>query len=133
MALAILHDTPIRSETDKDNLILSAIWRIRKAFGCKQSEFVGYWKSARFVTVGPRDCYVRLWRHPENGVLAAASTLTRDTANVRIGFNMEGLGLPGRVSVRDVRADKALRMDRNSVSLILESQDWTLIWIRPDA
>jgi hypothetical protein len=129
--LALLHDVPVRSENERDFAILTSIWRVREAFGCNQAEFIGYWKGGDLVSVEPEGCRVSLWRHPTNGVLAAVANLTREPAGVRVTFNLEGLGLPHKVSAEDVRSNQPLKTEAGRVRLKLPSQGWSLAWIGP--
>jgi hypothetical protein len=130
--LALLHDVPVRSENERDFAILTSIWRVREAFGCDEAEFVGYWKADDLVSVEPEGCHVSLWRHPTHGVLAVAANLTREPADVQVEFNLDGLGLPDKVSAEDSRARQPLKMEAAGIRLGLPSQGWTLVWIRPD-
>lgn len=133
VALAIIHDVPVRSENDRDLAILSSIWRVREAFDCREAEFVGYWKNSAFVTATPTGARVSLWRHPKNGVLAAVSNLTRKDAKVRLTFNLRNLGLPAKVAANDARTNTPCRVAGNQITVDLKAQAWTLIRIRPDA
>ncbi len=128
--LALLHDVPVRSESERDFAILTSIWRVREAFGCKDAEFIGYWKAGDLVKVEPQGCYASLWRHPTNGVLAAVTNLTREAAQVRLSLNLDKLGLPQAIAAEDARAGKPLPAHENRLSVELKSQGWTLVWIR---
>ena len=132
VALALIHDVPVRSENEKDFAILTTIWRVREAFGCKDAEFVGYWKAGPLVTVEPKGCRASLWRHPKNGVLAAVANLSRQQADVRMGLDLRKLGLGGRSSAEDARSKRALPVKGNEVSLSLPSQGWMLVWLRAE-
>ena len=128
--LALLHDVPVRSEGERDFAILASIWRVREAFGCKEAEFIGYWKAGDLVKVEPQGCYASLWRHPANGVLAALANLTREPANLQVTLNLEGLGLSQEISAEDARAGTPLPTEGNRLSVDLKSQGWTLVRIQ---
>ncbi|HUT93444.1 MAG TPA: glycoside hydrolase domain-containing protein [Thermoguttaceae bacterium] len=127
--LALLHDVPVRSEGERDFAILSSIWRVREAFGCKDAEFIGYWKAGDLVKIEPQGCYASLWRHPTSGVLAAVANLRREPADVRVTFDRQKLGLGPQMSAEDARTGKPFQVDGNRLSLGLGPQGWTLVRI----
>lgn len=131
--LALLHDVPVRSEKESDLALLSSLWRAREAFGCKDAEFVGYWKSAPLVTVSPEGCRASLWRHPRSGVLAVIANITREPTEVTAHFSLDALGLQGRINARDALTGASLPIDAGRLSLSLPSQDWRLVHIRSGA
>jgi len=130
-ALALLHDVPVRSENEKDLAVLASIWRVRESFGCDGAEFVGYWKSDPLVKVRPAGCYASLWRHPRHGVLAAVANFTRQPAEIELALARKKLGLADGATAEDARAGKPLKLQGDRVSVKLDSQGWTLIWLRP--
>jgi hypothetical protein len=130
--LALLHDVPVRSENERDFAVLTSIWRVREAFGCREAEFIGYWRVGDLVQVEPPGCHASLWRHPASGVLAAVANLTREPADVRLTFDRQGLDLSGQLSAQDARAGKPLRAEGMRVSVPLASQGWALVWVRTD-
>jgi hypothetical protein len=129
--LALLHDVPVRSENERDFAILTSIWRVREAFGCDEAQFVGYWKAKDLVSVKPQGCHASLWRHPTGRVLTVVANLTREPADVQVGFNLDGLGLPDKVSTKDARANERLKTEAGRIRLKLPSQGWTLVRIWP--
>ena len=74
VALAILHDVPVRCEKDADFDAIATIYRIRDAFRCDQATFHGYWEADSPIRVTGDDCYASYWRHPTNGILLAVPT-----------------------------------------------------------
>lgn len=128
--LALLHDVPVRAESLRDLELLSEIWRVREAFGCKESEFLPYWRNADLVQVSPADCYVSLWRHPQNGLLAVVANLSRQRATVRATLSLEELQLPPVVSARNAHSQQQIAVERGAITVDLASQAWRLVWLR---
>ena len=125
VALAIIHDVPARGGEE-----LARIWRVREAFGCQQAKFIGYWNADRLVKVTPEECYASLWLRPKSGVLAAVSNLSRKSAAVTVEFRLDKLGLPNNVHAQDARTNAVLQIAAGRVSVPLESQAWTFVWVR---
>lgn len=128
-AIALLHDVPVRSENLNDLEVESALWNLREEFGCKAAEWLPYWRNAEHVDISPADCFVSLYRHPENGVLAYVSNLSKQDAEVQITLKAETLGLPAGLAARDALSAAALPMQDGTVALAIPSQDWRVIWV----
>jgi hypothetical protein len=128
--LALLHDVPVRSENERDFAVLTSIWRVREAFGCKDAEFIGYWNAGNLVQVEPQGCYASLWVHPTNGILAVVANLTRKPAEVHVALSWEQLGPATQLTAEDVRLAKPLDFQGRRFSVALKPQGWTLVWIR---
>ena len=131
VAIALLHDVPVRSEKDKDFDVIAQIYRIREAFGCKDAQFTGYWQTADLVKIDPAECYVSLWRHPENGVLAVVSNLSRAAADITVALDTGALGLGHGFTADDARSRKPVTVEKGAFGVPLPSQQWTLVWLKP--
>jgi hypothetical protein len=131
VAIALLHDVPVRSEKDADFDIIAGIYRTREAFDCAGARFIGYWETGDLVDVEPADCYASLWQHPENGALAVVSNLSRQDARVRVWLNSAALGLRAGVTAEDTRTRVAVPIVDGVFARDVPSQQWTLVWIRP--
>jgi hypothetical protein len=131
VAIAMLHDVPVRGEKDADMEVLGGIYRVREAFGCREAEFVGYWENADLVSVSPSDCYVSLWKHPRNGVLAAVSNLSREAADIVVTAKGAALGLGDAFTAHDARHERPVPVRYQAFTVSLPSQQWTLVWLKP--
>ncbi|MDJ0521143.1 MAG: DUF6067 family protein [Planctomycetota bacterium] len=129
LALALLHDVPVRSEKDADIDILAQVYRIRDAFGCRESEFAGYWEVGNRIRVSGRDCHASYWKHPKHGVLVVISNLSKETTKLEITFDLAALGIGSAVSAYDERRGKPLPLTGGTLQLALPSQQWTLVRI----
>ena len=132
-AIALLHDVPVRTEKLPDLELQSALWELREEFGCKEAEWLPYWENPEYVTISPADCYVSLYRHAQNGVLAYVSNLSREDTVVEVALNTRGLGLPLQLSARDALTGEAVTVENGRMKLPLPSEGWQAIWARPGA
>ncbi|MBI4027761.1 MAG: hypothetical protein HY360_22435 [Verrucomicrobia bacterium] len=131
-AMTLLHDIPIRSHNSESALrFLSSLWRVRDEFGCKQAEWLPYWKNSEFVMVETRHAYVSFHRHPAHGALAIVSNLGKQRAKVKARFDLVRLGLPPNVTATDALTKEAIPIQNGRVTLDLDSVDWKLVWIKP--
>ncbi|MCK4981387.1 MAG: hypothetical protein KAS17_00615 [Victivallaceae bacterium] len=128
--LGLIHDVSTRSENEKDLAIQTVIWQIRDKFGCKAAKFLGYWENRDLVKVTPDNCYVSLWLHQDNGVLAVVNNLSSEETDIHVDLNLRKLGLPEKVHAEDVRHSKVINMEKGKFSLKLKPQNWTIVWIK---
>jgi len=135
-ATTLLHDVPIRAMDDVPELweITRNLWRLRERFGAREAEKLFYWNNRDYVRVSPDKCYATLLKHRTNGVLAFISNLSPDKQTVDVTFNLEALGLAGkRLDVFNALTDEAVAMtDDGKLSILLGSEEWTYVWLRPD-
>jgi len=145
LATTLLHDIPLRPSTPggeqpahpgKDYFQLAIkLWKLRDRFGAKEAEKLFYWKNAEYVKVSPEKCYVTLFKHPKNGVLAFISNLRRDARRVTVRFDLDKLNLNGRkLRVFNALDGTPVAMTADGeISLKLDSEDWAYIWLSPGA
>lgn len=131
VAIAMLHDVPVRCEKDADFDTITQIYRIRATFGCREAQFLGYWENADLVELSPSECYTSLWRHPRNGVLVAVSNLSRADTEVAVRLDGKALGLGTAFTAEDARNEAVLPVDGQTFTVALPSQRWVLVWLRP--
>ena len=136
-ATSLLHDIPVRIRAQDTEYfdIMSRLWKVREQFGMKTAEKLFYWKNAEYVRVQPGKCYATLFKHPNNGVLAFISNLSRDAQTVTAQLNLDRLGLRGRATgVLNALTNEALAMTPDGkLSVPLGSEDWIYVWLRPKA
>ncbi|MGC9318786.1 MAG: glycoside hydrolase domain-containing protein [Armatimonadota bacterium] len=135
LGLSMLHDVPTRAENLADLELLSEVWRVREEFGCDgpgaEAQFVGYWELGGLASAEPEGAYVSLWRHSDNGLLALFDNLGREDTTVEVAFDLDALGI-AEASAADAISGEPLKMQEGAVSLQLASQDWRLVWLRPE-
>jgi hypothetical protein len=132
VALAILHDVPVRPEKPADLNVISALWKVRDEFGVKQARWLPYWSNQDVVKVAPKNCYVSLFAHPEGRVLVYVSNLGKATADVRLSLNLDKLALPANVTAKDAISKAAVKMENGDITLNIPAQDYRIIWVAAD-
>jgi hypothetical protein len=130
MALALIHDVPIRVEKLDDLDLQSSFWALREAFRVKEAQWWPYWNNAEVVTVSPAECYVSLYQHPANGVLAFVANLSRKAADVQLALDTRKLGLAKPLAAQDGLSRESIPVKENKMELSLRSQGWRIVWIR---
>ena len=119
-----------------DTQLFSLICRARDQFSVDEAKRVLYYEGVeKYATIAPgsEQCYTTLYLHPENGVLAFVTNLSAGTQSVHMNFSLDELGLSsGNLEVLDMMYDRkhALGAD-GSVSLDLDSERWTYLWLKP--
>jgi hypothetical protein len=146
-ASLLLHDVPVRPNTtglDQRKQELSAntnytrtlmkIWKVRDHFPSKETTKLFYWDNQEYVSVSPAKCYSTLLTHQQNGVLAFVTNLTPDAQAVDVELNLKKLGIDTRkLDVINVLSGEPIKMDKNGkLTLPLESEQWTYLWLRPE-
>jgi len=129
VALAILHNVPVRPEKPADLDAISTLWKVRDDFGVKQARWLPYWSNADVVKVATKDCYVSLFAHPQGRVLAIVSNLSKEKTDVRLSLNLDKLDLPANVSAKDAVSKAALKIQTGDITINIPPQDYRIIWI----
>ena len=133
-AISLLHDIPVRprvQDTEYYDLMMK-LFKMREQFGMKKAKKIFYWNNQDYIKVSPEKCYATLFEHPDNGVLAFISNLSRDAQNVNIRFKLAKLGLDNEnLKVFNPLTQKAIKISSDGkVSVQLNSEDWIYIWLR---
>jgi hypothetical protein len=129
VALAILHDVPVRPEKPADLDAISTLWKVRDEFGVKQARWLPYWSNPDVVKAETKDCYVSLFAHPQGRVLAIVSNLSKEKTDVRLSLNLDKLDLPANVSAKDAVSKAALKIQTGDIIINIPPQDYRIIWI----
>jgi hypothetical protein len=129
VALAILHNVPVRPEKPADLDAISSLWKVRDHFGVKQARWLPYWSNADVVKVQTKDCYISLFAHPQGRVLAIVSNLSKEKTDVRLSLNLDKLDLPANVSAKDAVSKAALKIQNGDITINIPAQDYRIIWI----
>ncbi len=129
LALALLHDVPVRPEKLEDLKVLSSLWQIRDRFGVKQARWLPYWSNQDAVTAAPKDCHASLFVHPDGRVLVYVSNLGKTAADVRLSLSLYKLALPANVIAKDAISKAAVKMENGVITLNIPAQDYRVIWV----
>lgn len=130
VALAILHDVPVRPEKPADLDAISALWKVRGDFGIKQARWLPYWSNQDVVKVETKDCYVSLFAHPQGRVLAIVSNLSKEKTDVRVTFDLAKLGLKSPMKAKDAVTGASMAINGDGlITLSMPSQDNRVVWL----
>jgi hypothetical protein len=129
VALAILHDVPVRPEKPADLDAISSLWKVRDDFGVRQARWLPYWSNADVVKVATKDCYASLFAHPQGRVLAVVSNLSKEKTDVRLSLDPGKLGLPVSYGAKDAVSKAALKIQNSDITINIPPQDYRIIWI----
>jgi len=127
MAIALLHDVPVRCEKDSDFATIARIYRIRDEFGCDDAVFHGYWESDPPIRAVAEGGHASYWQHPTNGILVVVSNLSMGPRSVRLEVDRVRLGLGEGMQAVDVRVGGALVVEAGACTVQLAPQSWTLL------
>jgi hypothetical protein len=132
VALAILHDVPVRPEKPADLDAISLLWKVRDEFGVKQARWLPYWSNQNAVKVETKDCYASLFAHPDGRVLVYVSNLSKAAADVRLSLSLDKLALPANVTAKDAISKAAVKIQNGDITLNIPAQDYRIIWVAAD-
>jgi hypothetical protein len=127
VALAILHDVPVRCEKDADFDTIATIYRIRVSFRCDQATFHGYWETDSPIRLTGHNCYASYWRHPTNGILLAVSNVAAEPGTTRLDLDINGLDMGPAIRATDMRSGSPIPVDEDTIRVYLPGQSWTLV------
>jgi hypothetical protein len=130
-ALALVHDVPVRCESDDDMAAIASVYRIRSAFGCSHARFHGYWDLKSPVRAQTDGCWASSWLHPRNGVLVAVANLAPEERKVHVQVDWMALPKAPAYGVHDMRTGTVIGTDKQGFTIPLASQSWGLVWLRP--
>ncbi|MBT3380012.1 MAG: LamG domain-containing protein [Lentisphaerae bacterium] len=131
VAIAILHDVPVRCEQDSDFETIAGIYRVRDEFGCEEARFHGYWESDSAIGLDGESCYASYWQHQQNGVLVAVSNLSAEPQDVRLIPDLPRLGLGSAAGAVNLRPKGgAVSASGDAFTVPLGPQAWTLIQLQ---
>ncbi len=133
-AISLLHDIPVRMRAQDTEYVdlMQKLFKMRDDFAIKEARKLFYWNNHKYVSVSPEKCYASLFLHPENGVLAFVSNLSRDPQTVSVQLNLLQLDLDNdRLQAADPLTGQALDISSTGAfTLPLASEDWMYVWIR---
>ena len=154
-AISLLHDVPVRLNQgggplpviDKDGTLarelpqgksedceyfelLPKLWKIRDDFGMTEARKLFYWKNQEYVSVQPAACYATLFVHPQNGILALVSNLSREKQEVEVQLQLDKLGQLGARQALLVPENQSIPLQNGKLILPLASEDYQYIWIK---
>jgi len=127
VALALLHDVPVRPEYLSDLDRISQLWRARDEFGVKQARWLPYWRNGEVVQVEPAGCYASLYVHPQGRVLAFVSNLGAQAVAVRCRFDLAKLGLGQTATARDALSNTPLGLQDGTVTFDLPAGAYRVV------
>ncbi len=130
-AFTLLHDVPVRPHNADEDLDLAAeIWRAMDAFDRQNAKWIPYWRNHDYIRVSPKNAHASIYRHPENGVLAAISNMDNKRKTVTARLNMKELGLRASANAKDTLKNKTVPIRDGVLEFPLSSLEWRLIRIR---
>jgi hypothetical protein len=130
-ALSLLHDVLIRPDDVYELASEAPIWKLADEFGRKEARWLPYWSNAEYVSVGPADCYVSLYRHPTHGVLVVVSNLGKNAAAATVTLNLKKLDLPAKLTAVDGLMHTPVTIRDGRIEQSLASVGWAMIWVQP--
>jgi hypothetical protein len=131
MAIALLHDVPVRAENLNDLDLCASLWDLREGFGVKEAEWLPYWRNEEYVTCSGENCHVSLWKRSDGGVLAVVSNLGEEPADVEVALDLQELGLANGLTARDALAGETVSVDGGRTVLPIPGQDFRVVRVEP--
>ena len=94
LALAVVHDTAVRTQNARELAELAAVWRQRDALRCDTAEFLGYWDARCPVQAREAGVLVSCYRRSDGRVVAVAANLTDHASAVTLEWRGTAAGAP---------------------------------------
>jgi hypothetical protein len=126
LAMALLHDVPVRPFSPTEIETSARIWQAFDALGRKDAQWIPYWENAKCVSVTPREARVSLYNRPGRGLMAVVVNTGRKACRVDVSFKLDTLQQPAELKARNVMTARPLEYSRAQLSLMLEPLDFTL-------
>ena len=127
MALALLHDVPVRPGSMADLHELARLWRAFDELGRHEAAWLPYWDSGRYVRTGPAGVKASLYNRPGKGFLVVIANTTPKKCRAEVTFDLATLKQPGELTARDVLTGRELALSAGRLELPLESLGFVVV------
>ena len=108
------------------------VWMLKDEFGCREAEFIPFWRNADVVGLNDERFYASLWLHRGKAALIVVSNLNGKATDVELTVALNELGLAGRrLRVYDALTDDDYTVDGNVVHLTIPGAQYRFIRIEP--
>lgn len=105
MALALLHDVPVRPSSMKDLEELSKIWKLWDQLGRHEADWIPYWAEDNRIKTSRPEIKVSLYNRPGRGLAAVVVNTSGQQVQAEVELNLAGLGHPKPLRARNVLTD----------------------------
>lgn len=127
MAVALLHDVPVRPGNMNDLEELAKIWKLWEQFGRHEAQWIPYWtQDARIKTNRP-EIKVSLYNRPGKGLVAVVVNTGGQEAEAEVKLDLAALGHPKPLRARNVLTDAELPFAEGRLQAKLPSLGLLLI------
>ncbi len=125
----LLHDVLVRclgQSLEEESLL----WKTMDNFGRKQAEFHPYFNNSNLVSVSTPGGYCSLYLRRGKGVMCVVSNLGKKAGNVKVKLNIPKTEIKSKVSAIDIFTGKSVPITNGAFSVDLNSNDYTLVWVK---
>lgn len=132
MALALLHDVPVRPGSLEDLDELARLWRAFDEFGRRGAEWTPYWNAGKRAAPSSPDVKVSLYNRPGKGLIAVVANTGPKECKAEVTLDLAALEQPGPLAARDVLTGREVRFSDGRLALALESLGFAVVRVGPE-
>jgi hypothetical protein len=131
MAMALLHDVPVRPGSMADLDRLARLWRAFDELGRKEAKWLPYWENAKYVRCSPQGVKASLYNRPGKGLLAVVANSGPKQCRAEVAFDLGSLKQPGKLIARDVLTGSEVAIHNGRLEVPLESLGFVVVRVGP--
>jgi len=125
--IGLLNDVVI-SGTGCNREASEKYWAMRKKSGitAPSTKSICYWEKGCPVKATGKRAYVSVYITPKGAAIGIGNYLDK-AQTIKVKVDLEKLGLTGKVTVKDLRSGKVLKMSNSTFSVPVKSQNYTIV------
>jgi hypothetical protein len=132
MALALLHDVPVRPGNMQQDLSqMARIWQAFDALGRHDSAWLPYWENTPSVVCSPGDVKASIYNQPGKGFMAVLVNTGGKPCRAEAAFDLAALKQPAALAARDVLGGNELPLANGRLMLPLEPLGFVIVRTEP--
>lgn len=126
MAVAMLHDVPVRPSSMEDLKELARIWKTWDVFGRHEADWLPYWAEDPRIKTNRPEIKLSLYNRPGQGLVAVVANTSGQALSAEVELNLPALGHPKPLRAKNVLteaevpfADGRLKTDLPSLGYLM--------------
>ncbi len=128
MAVALLHDVPVRPGNMNDLEELAKIWKLWEEFGRHEAEWIPYWAQDTRIKTNRPEIKVSLYNRPGRGLAAVVVNTAGQELPAEVVLDLAALGHPKPLRARNVFTDTEVPFAEGRLQTSLPSLGFVLLY-----
>jgi len=127
MAVALLHDVPVRPSSMADVAVASRMWQTFDDFGRHEAQWIPYWESRGLVKAETESVQVSLYNRPGRGLILVAANLSGQECQTKLQLDLTALGQPSELTGEEIISGQTLSAEAGTLDIKLPPLDFLMV------